>query len=180
MYPFERPQEVAHIGPQAFRGVTVHFADVIPIVITGPLVVRVLHSCMFTQDVIVALLLVGIERAVRTRKALHVRPQDFASGVVQDADTDLPGFTSDGAHDGRAVIGVRTASAPLVGPAAGRVRAVEVFVSCFPPRSETFRLSQSVRLRGGYPVVIHRHYLADRGAVPTRWCSAVPVRVRAR
>jgi hypothetical protein len=79
--------------------------------------------------------------------------QRRAIGMVAHTQTTLPTLPAHGPDNGRAIIGIRAVATPLVGSAPRRIKRVAVFVSFFPPRSETSRRF----LFGGL----------SRGALPT-------------
>ena len=99
---------------------------------------------------------------------------DNLGGIRHDPQADLACFTSNRTYDRWSVIGIGPPPRPLVGSTTRRVSPVEVFVSFFPPRSETSHLFQSVHLLRGYLVATNRHCLASHGADLTPWCSATP------
>jgi hypothetical protein len=70
---------------------------------------------------IVALILVGIHTRIRFGEALYVRAQRGPGGVGDHADADLTGFTAYSTDERRSIIGIRPATAALVGAPPRRV-----------------------------------------------------------
>ncbi len=68
----EGTQKVAHISPKTLDGIDMDFPDAIAIIVTSPLIVTVADSRTRAQDVIVALIFIGIEMRAPLREAVDM------------------------------------------------------------------------------------------------------------
>jgi len=148
------------------------FPDAIPIIVPCPFFLTMIDRGVGTDDMVVALRLIGVDDTLGLSETMDMRLQDGLSGIGHNPQPYLACFTSHCAHNRRTVIGISASPRPLIGPRTRRVSPVEVFVSFFPPRSETSRRFQSVHPRGACRVASKSHCLASRAAGLTRWCSA--------
>src|SRR5690606_12022752 len=69
MNPFERTNEVAHIGPQPFGGVAVDFTEAVPIVIARPFMLTMTDAVALTSDAVVALVFISVDNRLAQGKA---------------------------------------------------------------------------------------------------------------
>src|SRR5690606_38435274 len=75
MNPFERTNEVAHIGPQPFGGVAVDFTEAVPIVIARPFMLTMTDAVALTSDAVVALVFIGVDNRLAQGKAVRMGTQ---------------------------------------------------------------------------------------------------------
>ena len=138
-------QEVAHRGPHPFSRVDMHFADVISIIVTRPLLGTVADGGMRPDDVLVALPLIREYYGLCQSKAMHMRHQGSCVGVRNYTQADLATLPPDRADDGRPIVIVGAVSAPFVSSSAGGIVGISVTFPFFPPHSETSRPFQFAR-----------------------------------
>ena len=151
----ERAQEVAQPRPDALHGVAMGFADAVAVVVAGVLARRVAHrpvSAPAGFDPVVGGRLVGVQHGPCGGLRLDLRLDRVLPGVVADRQADLAALPPDGAHDRRAVVRLRAAPLPLVGPSARRVFGVAVGVALLAGVLEQLvGLGHRVRQRRGVP-----------------------------
>src|SRR5690606_20063477 len=75
MNPFERTNEVAHIGPPPFGGVAVDFTEAVPIVIARPFMLTMTDAVALTSDAVVALVFIGVDNRLAQGKAVRMGTQ---------------------------------------------------------------------------------------------------------
>jgi len=150
MHPFEGTEKIADIRPESFGGVTVDLADAIAIIIPRPFFLTVIDGGMSADDMIVTLILIGIQGAPGLGETMDVSTQRRFSRIEQDPYPNLACFPTDRADNRGTVIGISAASGPFVSPPTRWIRWIEVFVTFFPPRSETSHRFQSVHPGGGW------------------------------
>jgi hypothetical protein len=137
MDPAKRTQKVARGCPQPFTGVGLHLADPIAIVIACPFFLTMAHGGVATTNAIVTLPFIRVTGGVFLSVSVHVSLQCLPIGMMAHPQPTLFTFAPYGPDDGRAIVVIRTMTAPFVGAAPRRVTRIAVFVPFFPPRSET-------------------------------------------
>jgi hypothetical protein len=125
----------------------VDLPDAIAIIIPGPFFLTVIDGGMSADDMIVTPILIGIEGAAGLGETMPVSAQSSFGRIEHDPQPHLACFPTDRAHNRGAVIGLSASSRSFVSPTSRRISPVEVFVTFFPPRSETSRRFQSVFLK---------------------------------
>src|SRR5690606_35541034 len=174
MNPFERTNEVAHIGPQPFGGVAVDFTEAVPIVIARPFMLTMTDAVALTSDAVVALVFIGVDNRLAQGKAVRMGTQSGTLGVCHHPPPHLSGFASYHAQHRRTIISVGTTTPLLVSPAARRVGRIKMFLPFFPPRSETSHRFRSRYRVVGYRVASGWRWLAVHGGCPARSGSSRP------
>jgi len=137
MNPFERTDEVTHVSPQPFGGVAMDFTKAIAVIITRPLMPSMTDAVAWPSDAIVALIFIGVENGLALCEAFRMGSQRDPFGVRHHPQPYLSRFPSHRAQNRRAIIGIRAPSALFVRTTTGWISQVKVFVTFFPPRSET-------------------------------------------
>ena len=137
-------EEITGGRPHPFDRVGVDFADTVAIVIACPFVLAMAHRGMTPNDVVVAAPFIGKDARSCLSELVNMLTQGWLIGMVNDAQSNLAGFSSDGAHNGWAIVLVRSMSALFVGTWPRRVGGIKMRVTFFPPRSETSHRFQSV------------------------------------
>lgn len=163
MNPAQRPQEVANRGPHAFNRIDVNLADTIAIVIPSPFLVRVTDGDMGSNDMVVALPFIGIDRDPNLGEGVNLFFQGFLVGMINHPQPDLAALATNRAHNRRAVISIGAVSTLFVGAGTRRVVWVAVIVTFFPPRSETSHRFQSDYHLRRFGVVDVGHWLVFPG-----------------
>lgn len=142
-----------------------HLSDTIAIIVTSPLLFAVADRCMRTDDVIVAPPFIGVDHDPNLSEGVDVIFQSFLVGMMHHSQAYLSTVTAYGT-DNRGTVIIVGAMPPLfVGPTAGRIIRITVIVTFFPPRSETSRQFQSVRLLSGFEVDPVGHWLVSPGVL---------------
>src|SRR5713101_6628636 len=160
MYPAKGPQKVSHPCPHAFRGIDMHFAHPVAVIISRPLVAPVRHRRMRACQLGVAAPFVSVDVGVLTGKPPHMRPQGALVGALHHPQPHLPTLTPHCAHHGGAVIVVGAVAALFVRPPPRRIRWVGVLLAFFPPHSETSRRFPCGRRVREWWVAAVRHWFA--------------------
>jgi len=155
----ERAQKVAGCRPQSFDGVDMHLSHSISIVISRPLFLAMTHRAVGAIDSVVALPLIGVTNSLLFCVPMDVLLQRFAIGMVAYAQASLPTLPAHRPDDGRPIIVIRAVSPPLVGAAARRIKRIAVWVSFFPPRSETSHRFPSLHRARPAGLTSHRRWL---------------------
>src|SRR5262245_43088535 len=178
MHATEHAQICPQSSPHSFTGVGMRFARPISIRITRPFSQRVANRGMWPLDRCVALVFVGVDVRSWSSKLLHMRAQPGLLGVLNHAQAHLATHSSHSSQDRRPVIGICATSTPLIRSAARRVGRIEMLPAFFPPRSGTFRRSQSLYQARVYPVVLPRHAPAGGDAISGPFSRSVQAHVR--
>lgn len=173
MNTFERTQEISNISPHSLYRVAVDLADAIAVIIPGPLVGALTYRGVITNDMIVALVFVGVDCRTSLGEAMDVISQCLAFRIFDDAQAHFACLASDGADNWWTIILVGASTSPFVGPPSRWVPPIEVFVTFFPPRSETSRLSQSVCPSAVSLAGVSGHSRVLPVSTPTQWCNAI-------
>src|SRR5262245_57722076 len=135
--PTKGTQKVACCRPQAFEGVGVDLTNAIAIVLPRPFFPAVTDGVVRALDPVVPLPFICVTGRVFLRVSMHVLLHRLAIGMVPHAQTTLPTVTPHGADAGRPSVVIRPVAAVLVGPTARWIKRIGVFLTFFPPRSET-------------------------------------------
>lgn len=136
MHAAERPQERAQSRACTFAGIAVHFAHTIPIVITCPLVLRVIDRGMRQIQPMITAVLVRIDDRRITGHGFTQNP--LAGGLITVADYPtalFAGLPTDDMNDGWAVIVIGTMPRLLIGAPPRRIVGVGMGRTFFPQRS---------------------------------------------
>ena len=152
MNTLEGAQERPDIGPHAFNGIAMNFAKAVAIRVPRPFMLAVTNGIVHTLELIVTLIFVSIHDCLGLGELMNLSAQSEAFGVFHHPQAHLTRFPSDGANDGRTVVGISAPSPLFVGPTARWVSRVKVLVTFFPPHSETFRRFLSRYLVGPLPL----------------------------
>ena len=142
-----------------------NLSDTIAIVITGPLFFAVANRSMRADDMIVTLPFIGVNHNPNLSEGVNVFFQGFLVGMMHYSQPYLSTVTAYGANDRGPVIIVGAMPPLFIGPTAGRVIRITVIVTFFPPRSETSRQFQSVRLLSGFEVDPVGHWFVSPGVL---------------
>src|SRR5262245_5336002 len=137
MHAAERPQEGAQPRACAFTAVAVHFSHTIPIVIAGPLALRVIDRRMREIQSMVTAVLVRIDDRSITRDGFAQNA--LAGGLVTVADHPAALFTTlaaDDMNDRWSVVIVGAVACLLVRAATRRIVHVGMRRTFFPRRSD--------------------------------------------
>ncbi len=163
-------------GPPSFCGIAVDLTDAIAIIGACPRARRVGDSRMRADNMVVARVLICVTWCSGVRKAMHVGAERRHRGIIRHAQAHPAGRPSDSADHGRTIIGVRAASSAFVCPPTRWIKRVEMFITFFPPHSETFHQSPSEHLEAALLAADDEHCVANRAGVPKPWCNAAGVR----
>lgn len=175
MNTFERTQKVSNIGPHSLGRVAVDLTDAIAVIISCPLVGSMAHRGMVTNDMVVALVLVGVDSRTSLGEAMDVISQCSAFRIFDNSQAYFTCLSSYSTDNRWTIILVGAAPSPFVGPTSRWIPLIEVFVTFFPPRSETSRLSQSVCPSVASLAGVFGHSLELPVSTPTRSCNAIRV-----
>ena len=128
----KRTKEITSGRPHAFHRVGVDFADTVAIIIACPFVLTMTNRGMWPDDVVVTVPFIGTDVRAGLRELVNMVMQGCLIGMVNDAQSNLAGFSSDGAHNGWAIVLVRSMSALFVGTRPRRVAGIKMRVTFFP------------------------------------------------
>ena len=142
-----------------------NLSDTIAIIIPSPLFVTVANRGVGTNDMIVALPFIGVDRNPTLSEGVNVFFEGFLVGMMHHAQPHLPTITAYGSHHRGAVIIISAMPPLFIGPKAGGIIRITVIVTFFPPRSETSRQFQSVCLLSGFEVDPVGHWLVSPGVL---------------
>src|SRR3712207_1606482 len=115
-----------------------HFPDAIPVVVTRPFLVAMRDREMSALNLVVALVFIRVHMCPCPGELMHMRPQRGALCISDDSQPNLPRFATYSTQNRRSVIRVGAAPASFVRPPTRCVRRVKMFLTFFPPHSETF------------------------------------------
>jgi hypothetical protein len=136
VYPAKRAQTIARGCPKTFNRVGMGFSDAIAIVIACPFFLAMAPGVGATTNAIVALPFLCGTGGVFLGVPVHGSLPCLPVGLLAHPRPTLATFAPHGPDDGRAIIGIRTMTALLVGAPPRRITRIAVFVPFFPPRSE--------------------------------------------
>ncbi len=142
-----------------------YLSDTITVIIAGPLFLAMADRCVGTNDMIVALPFIGVDRNPTLSEGVNVFFEGFLVGMMHHAQPHLPAITAYGPHDRGAVIIVSAMPPLFIGPTAWGIFRITVIVTFFPPRSETSRQFQSVHLSRGLGADRLGHWLEFPGGL---------------
>jgi len=160
MDPAKGPQKVSHPRPHAFRGIDLHFAHPVAVILPRPLVAPGRHRRLPPRHRGLAAPFLRVDVGVLTGKPPPGRPQGALVGALHHPQPPLPTLPPHCAHHGGAVSVVGARAAVFVGPTPRRSRWVGVLLAFFPPHAATSRrFPGGRRVRAGW-VASGRHWLA--------------------
>jgi len=136
-----------------------NLSNTIAVIIAGPLFLAMADRGVGTNDMIIALPFIGVDRNPTLSERVNVIFEGDLVGMMDHSQPHLPAITAYGPHDRRAVIVVRAMPSLFIGSTAGWIFWITVIVTFFPPRSETSRLFQSVHLAKGFGAGPVGHWL---------------------
>jgi hypothetical protein len=168
----QRAEKVTPASPQACRGVGMHFADAVAVVIACPCLVSMRYCRTRTLKGMVAVVCIGVQVSLRLSEWFHLLAHRRAGRIADHPQTHLLGFTSNRPQYRRTVIGKGAPSPPFIGAPPRRVAGVEALDPFFPPRSETSR-----RFRLLDPAGQLRLVADDAPAAPSFRSTPVPAPV---
>ena len=113
--------------------------DAIAIIVARPFFLAVTHRVVSTLDAVVTLPFIGVTSGVSFSIPMDVLLQRLAIGMVPHAQATLSTVAPYGADNGRPIVVVRSMPPLLIGATPGGIKRIGVFLTFFPPRSETSR-----------------------------------------
>jgi hypothetical protein len=121
MDALERTQKISDIRPHAFRGVAMHFANSIAIIVTRIFMNPMFNGGMRTNDVIVTVGFIGVDNGFGVSELMDMIFQGFARRVWHNAQTHLSTFAPNGSNNRGTIIRIRAAPALVVSATARRI-----------------------------------------------------------
>jgi len=158
MHPTKRTQKRSHPGPHPFGCIGMDFANPVTIIVACPFLDGMTDGGMGSLELAIALRFISIDLSIGVGELMNMPTKDGSCRIGDNAQPHLPALSPNCPDDWGTIIGIGSPSTPFVGPPSWRVRWITVFITFFPPRSET-----SHRFRSRDPV---RPLLV---ATPARW-----------
>jgi len=149
----------------------VNFADAITVIVTSPFLLAVADGGMGSNNMVVALPFIRIDRGPHSSEGVNVLFQGRLIGVMGHSEPNLSALAANRAHNRRAVIVISTVARLFIGPSSGRILGIGVKVTFFPPRSGTSRQFPSPHLLRVFGVDVVPHWLEFLGGPRARWAD---------
>jgi hypothetical protein len=121
MDAFERAQKISDIGPHAFRGVAMHFANSIAIIIAGIFMDAMFDGGVRANDVIVTVRFIRVDNGFRLSELMDMIFQGFASCVRYNSQTNLATLAPNRSDHWRTIIGICPAPTLVVSATTRRI-----------------------------------------------------------